>query len=83
MIAIASRPFGVSMTRIVTAWPSEKTADAGGVESRDVDEHVPAKIVADDESEASGAVEPLDLAGQIEGGRRVVARASRRPFDDA
>ena len=65
-----------------------QAANAGGAESRAVDEHVLAEIVAGDESEAPGVVEPLDPAGQIESGRRVMSsdgatavrwRSSRRP----
>ena len=71
---IASRPFGVSTTRIETAWPSERPETPAAPRIVTVDEHVLAKVVAGDESEASRAVKPLDLAGQID--RRSTRRGS-------
>jgi hypothetical protein len=63
-----------------------EAGDAGGAENRAVDEHVLAEVVAGDEAKAARTVKPLDLPGQINGGRCVRGRPSRRPlrpFDGA
>src|SRR6202044_2866246 len=46
-----------------------EAGDAGGAENRAVDEHVLAEVVAGDEAKAARTVKPLDLPGQINGGR--------------
>ena len=53
--------------------------DAGGAEHGDMDEHVLAAVVAGDEAEALGVVEPFDLAADRDRGRRIGRHAARRP----
>ncbi len=66
--------------------------DAGRSEDRDMDEDVLAAVLARHEAEALGVVEPLDLAGDRDGGRRIGSGAARprriaeralRPLDGA
>src|SRR5271166_2663592 len=61
--------------------------NAGRPEDRDVNEHVLAAVIARDEAEPLGVVEPLHLPGDRNCGRRIwrnpPSGRSLRPLDDA
>src|SRR5271163_2713089 len=54
-----------------------KMRNASGTQDRDVDEHIFPAVLARDKAEPLGVVEPLDLSGDRNGGRRIRRNPAR------